>query len=378
MHPNQSYWEIASFFKNIDTLIVGSGIVGLSAAIHCKEKEPSKKVVLVEKGTLPTGASTRNAGFACFGSMTELMDDLEQQSESEVFALVERRWRGLSRLRQRIGDSPLGYREWGGFEVFRKEEKNIAEKCQAKMDDFNRAMRSITGQKETYQVANQQIAQMGFAGIDTMLVNTAEGQIHTGEMMRNLLAIARSLGVEIYNGLGVEAIEDDGTQVAIKTDAGWSIIAQQVLVATNGFARQLLPELAVQAARNQVLITEPIPNLPVKGCFHYDRGYFYFRNIDNRILLGGGRHLDKEKEATDTFGLTSFIQKALLDLLENVILPDQKTKIAATWSGILGVGDEKNPIIQRISPNVVVSVRMGGMGVAIGTLVGEEGAELLQ
>ena len=134
----------------------------------------------------------------------------------------------------------------------------------------------------------------------------------------------------------------------------------------------------VQPARNQVLITEPIPNLLVKGCFHYDRGYFYFRNIDNRILLGGGRHLDKAGEATDTFGLTSFIQKALLDLLENVILPNQKVEIATTWSGILGVGDEKKPIIKRISPNVVVSVRMGGMGVAIGSLVGEEGANLLQ
>ena len=29
-------------------------------------------------------------------------------------------------------------------------------------------------------------------------------------------------------------------------------------------------------------------NLKIKGSFHYEKGYYYFRNIDNRILLGGG------------------------------------------------------------------------------------------
>ena len=47
------------------------------------------------------------------------------------------------------------------------------------------------------------------------------------------------------------------------------------------------------------------------------------------------------------------------------------------WSGILGIGDQKKPIIERVSPNVVVAVRMGGMGVAIGSLVGEEAAALV-
>ena len=147
------------------------------------------------------------------------------------------------------------------------------------------------------------------------------------------------------------------------------------MVATNGFARQLLPQLQVEPARNQVLITQPIDNLSVKGCFHYDRGYFYFRNIDNRILLGGGRNLAKEAEATAAFGLTTFIQDALVKLLETVILPQQNVQVAQFWSGIMGVADVKKPIVQNTSENVTVSVRMGGMGVAIGSLVGEEGAE---
>lgn len=377
MHIRQSYWEQEAFFKNIDVAIIGSGIVGLSAAIYCKEKFPSKRVVVLERGPLPTGASTRNAGFACFGSLTELIEDLEHHTEDEVFALVERRWRGLARLRKRIGDARLGYQEWGGYEIFRSDEQAISQKCLDKMDYFNQQIRSITGLAQTYQIGNHAIKKFGLQGIDTMIVNTIEGQIHTGNMMKSLLSIARDRGVEIYNGLSIQTIEDQGTQVLLQTEQGWSIHPRKVLVATNGFARQLLPDIAVEPARNQVLLTEPIPNLAIKGCFHYNEGYVYFRNIDNRILLGGGRHLAKTAEATDAFGLTTLIQTALEDLLRQVILPNQEVKIAQYWSGILGVGNTKQPIIESVSDNIVLAARMSGMGVAIGTLVGEEGAEML-
>ncbi len=41
----------------------------------------------------------------------------------------------------------------------------------------------------------------------------------------------------------------------------------------------------------------------------------------------------------------------------------------------MGVGTEKKPIIKKISPNVVCAVRMGGMGVAIGSFVGQMAVE---
>ena len=47
------------------------------------------------------------------------------------------------------------------------------------------------------------------------------------------------------------------------------------------------------------------------------------------------------------------------------------------WTGILGLGPIKKPIVERISPAVTVAVRMSGMGVAIGALVGSEGADLM-
>ena len=88
---NLSYWEIKSWLNNIDYTIVGSGIVGLNCALRLKEIFPKSKILILEKGSLPSGASTKNAGFACFGSITEIIDDLQNHSESEVISLIKKR-----------------------------------------------------------------------------------------------------------------------------------------------------------------------------------------------------------------------------------------------------------------------------------------------
>ncbi len=146
----------------------------------------------------------------------------------------------------------------------------------------------------------------------------------------------------------------------------------------NGFAQKLLKDKRINPARAQVLVTSPIDNLKLKGTFHYDAGYYYFRNIENRILLGGGRNLDIHGETTTEFENTSLITNSLTNLLNEVIIPGKSFTVDYQWSGIMGVGDEKKPIIELISPNVAIGVRMGGMGIAIGSIVGEKLAKLLQ
>lgn len=377
MQYELSYWERESFLSGIDVAILGSGLVGLTAAIRLKELDAALRVVVVERGGLPVGASTRNAGFACFGSMTELLDDMTHMPEKEVWHTVERRWKGLQRLRAITGDAPIDYKGHGGYEMFTEQDTADFDQCCAHIAAFNQIAGDITGHREVYTIADQQLPNFGFKGVRHLLLNQAEGQIHTGKMMSALLARAQALGVELLNGIQVTALHDEGNRATLETQHGWSLSARKLLVCTNGFAARLLPGLEVVPARNQVLITPPVPGLKVEGCFHYDRGYFYFRNIDGRILLGGGRNLDRETETTDAFGPNEKIRAALLDLLHNVICPDQQLTPEMWWTGILGLGPVKKPIIERISPSITVAVRMSGMGVAIGSLVGSEGAELV-
>ena len=61
-----SFWEQQQWFSNIDYTIVGSGIVGLFCALNLRELYPKAKILVLERDSLPNGASTKKAGFACF------------------------------------------------------------------------------------------------------------------------------------------------------------------------------------------------------------------------------------------------------------------------------------------------------------------------
>ncbi|GAB3200365.1 glycine/D-amino acid oxidase-like deaminating enzyme [Pontibacter aydingkolensis] len=372
-----SFWEKDTYFSNIDVLIIGSGIVGLNAALHLKTTQPKLKILVAERGLLPTGASSKNAGFACFGSPSELLEDLTHHTEDEVFGLVERRWKGLQRLRHNLGDVAIDYHQWGGYELFTDAQQELYTSCLDKLPYFNTYLQSITGEQNLFQPADSSISDFGFKNVSHLLLSTAEGQIDTGKMILALTQQVQALGVLVLNGLEITDIHDEGTSITAATAQSINLKARAALVATNGFAQKLLPNVQVVPARAQVLITKPIDNLKLKGTFHYDCGYYYFRNIGNRVLFGGGRNLDFTAEETTALGLTELVQHKLEELLSTVILPDTPYEIEHRWSGIMGLGTQKTTIVEQVSERISCAVRMGGMGVAIGSLVGEEGAELI-
>lgn len=374
MLSNLSFWEKSTYLAGIDFAVIGSGIVGLNAAITFKEKYPSAKVVVLERGVFPSGASTKNAGFACFGSVSELLEDLETMGEAAVLSLVAKRWEGLNRLRERCGDKVIDYQEFGGYELFLEQSKEF-EKCSNAIPYLNEKLASIIGVADTFSI-KKEIAQFRFGKVKNVLFNQAEGQINPAKMMERLRYIANEKQIQILTGVTIQEIAETKDEVSLQIAQGGSLKAAKVLVATNGLTKRLLPDTALKPARNQVLITEPIPNLHLKGTFHFEQGYYYFRNYENRILLGGARNIAKAAETTDEFGLTQLIQNTLEKFLKEVILPNQPITIAHRWSGILGVGNQKSPIVQKHGKHIGIAVRLGGMGVAIGSLVGEEGASL--
>jgi glycine/D-amino acid oxidase-like deaminating enzyme len=367
-----SYWELKNWFTQVDYTIVGSGIVGLHAALRLREKFPDSKILVLEKGMLPQGASTKNAGFACFGSLSEIIDDLKNHSEEDVFRLVQKRWQGLQLLRKRLGDATIDFKPFGGYELFLKEDESTYHECLARLPFINEILKPLF----KTDVFAKEVDRFEFKGIHEYLVfNPFEAQIDTGNMMQALLKQAVSENILILNQQTVTSYfeSEKGVEVAL---GNFSFTSKKLLFATNGFANSLTNG-AVKPARAQVLITEPITNLDIKGTFHLDKGYYYFRNIDDRILLGGGRNLDFETETTTAFGQTEIIQNKLEQLLKEVILPNRKVEIAHRWSGIMGIGTSKNPIVSQLSENVYCGVRLGGMGVAIGSLIGTELAELV-
>ncbi|MEO6980576.1 MAG: FAD-dependent oxidoreductase, partial [Mucilaginibacter sp.] len=359
-----------------DAIIIGSGLVGLSAALHLKKQTPALNVLVLERGFLPTGASTKNAGFACFGTVSEQISYLKKSSEAEVLRMVDYKWRGLQRLRQNLGDANIDYQQNGGHELFMDNEQRAATEALDQLTYFNTLLQQAIGKPDIYSVANAKIADFGFNGIRQIIYTRYEGQLHTGKMMRTLLNKVYSLGVMVLNDCEIQKIENEGSQVTLTTSQG-NFKTGKVILATNAFANQLFPDLKVIPGRGQVLVTKPIDGLKLKGTYHFNKGYYYFRNIDNRILFGGGRNLDYAAEETWDFGHTDKVKDQLITYLKEIILPGQPFEVDYWWSGIMGFGDDISPIVKQVEPNIFCAVRCNGMGVAMGSLVGEEVAELV-
>ncbi len=367
---NLSFWEQRSLFENIDFCITGGGIVGLHTSIFLKERYPNAKILVLEKALIGAAASSKNAGFACFGSVSEVIDDIKNIGADTAFDLIQMRWEGLKLLEKTNGKRAIGLETTGGYELFTSSDMDLSEECKSYIPELNSRLDYIG--KEVYTVPTS--LTYDFTGVKSMIFNKYEGQVETDLMYFNLEQKVRQLGVVFLRGLEVESFSDKGSGVDLVVN-GMNITARKLLITNNGFAAKLLPKANVEPARAQVLVTAPIPGFTLKGTYHYDRGYYYFRNCGDRLLIGGGRNTDFASENTYEQEITVGIQQKIEELMNRVILK-KPVEIEYRWAGTMGVGSAKFPIIEEISDNVYCGVRMGGMGVAIGALVGKKLANM--
>lgn len=373
---NRSYWDQKLLPDRFDVVIVGSGIIGLSTAIHLKMKRPEFKIAVLERGLVPVGASTKNAGFACFGSLSEIVDDLESMGTDAVVELIRDRWSGLNYLRELTSGYDIGYHNNGGYELFRKQDEFLYEKCIQQLEPVNALLKKNFGQI-VFSNVDERIPELGFGNVRHLMLNPFESQLHSGLLMKALIDRCRKSDIHLLYGAEVVNWDESGQDVQINLNNWNSITADKLVISTNGFARELLPDLEVRPTRAQVLVTQPIAGLKIKGTFHIDRGYYYFRNIDNRILLGGARNIDAANEYTTNPNTSDTIQQELERTLREEILPAQSVKVEMRWTGTMGTGPSKQPIVKRISNRVAVAVRMAGMGIAIGSRIGQKAANLI-
>ncbi len=371
---NTSFWERETFLENCDVIVVGAGIAGLSTAIELRKRRPDFRVALLERSWLSDGASSKNAGYACFGSVSEFLDDMKDMSFEDVVSLAILRFRGIEKLVKEYSEDVLKL-EWnGGYEVFFQEDESSFNECRAFVDRFNDAFEKTLNIRP-YTVLTVQEFQ-GVKNLVGVISNKYEGGLNAGAMLNAMRNRALSLGVSIFNGIEVKSYSALRNEVIVETSVGiWK--ANRVAFCTSSFHSELFEDLEMSSKRNQVVITKLIPDLKLYGTFHHQQGFNYFRNIDGRILMGGMRHQFPRTESTSMQGNTEEVVEALKQFLQNKIHTTSEIEIDMVWSGILGVGKDERPVVREVQENVFVGVCLGGIGVAIGSLIGEELAELI-
>ncbi len=373
---NLSLWERESFYATQDIIIIGGGFMGLWTALSLKQKNNSLRITILEKSITPLGASTRNAGFSCFGSPTEIISDIETLGEEETLEIVRMRFEGIEKIKNTFSAAKIDLDNCGGYELINKDYKYY-DQLDEKINWLNSLLKNITEKDKTFVRKDELISEKGLIGFDAMIENTLESGIHSGKLVSALIQKVQASGVSILNGIEVKNWERNLDGIQVYTHQQIRFTANQIMLCTNAFGNTIAPELKITPARGQVIVTSEIPTLKLKGTFHFDEGFYYFRNLDGKILIGGARNEDFEGERTTDITGSDLIKNKLIEFLQKHVDPSYQFTIENHWSGIMGFTENKKPLLTKLDDNVYAVVACNGMGVALTPIMGSKAADML-
>jgi len=366
-----SFWEKQQYLGKYDVIIIGSGFTGLSAGITLLKSKPVLRVAIIESATIGTLASSRNAGFMCYGSPSELGIDLEKHTSASMLQMIRAKQKGMKLLLQFAGKRNIQFKKVTAYEILQKNTP-ATYTANAHFNKLNELFKEALGIPQYFTHA---IKRHFAADYQDAIAFAYEGQLNPAATVFQLTQLFRNLGGIHLNGITALGLEKSEGHFLIPTCLG-NLQALQIIVATNAFTSSLIPSSQIQPKRAQVLITKPIAKLPYLGNFHIDYGYVYFRNVGNRLLLGGARNKDFDSENSANPALNQLIQSELNVILTK-LLPGQKIEIEDRWAGIMGFDEHNSPQPKLLDSNLILVAGMNGMGTALGPALGYEAANKL-
>lgn len=373
---DSSIWEKETYYASQDIIIVGAGLMGLWTALELKQRKPTLRITIIERNTTPLGASTRNAGFACFGSPTELLHDADTVGADAMLQVAELRFKGIEKIKSVFSAEAVGFDACGGYECINRNYTGWQD-LNDRIDWLNGLLKTITGRERCFHRTDAKLPEQGLRGFDALVENKAEASIHSGKLVQSLSRKVKLMGVDLLYGIAITGWEKENGLVTIKTNKEQQLHAHKVIFCTNAYTSQLLPQLNIVPARGQVIVTSPINGLAMHGTFHFDEGFYYWRNLGNRILLGGARNTAFEEEATTDLSGSEKIKTALTGFLQQHLDPAYQYTIEHHWSGIMSFTEDKKPFVGNVSDGIYASVACNGIGVALTPIVAEQAAGML-
>lgn len=354
----------------VDVAIVGAGVVGCSIAYQLAKR--GKSVAVFDKRGIGSGASGRNGGMTGTGSA------LHSSAGEAITALTSENFSMLQDELARELNDDFSLLVTGGIDIATTEEQADFLKQAVEMQQAN----GVDVEWLDAQQARDLVPALSehIYGVEW---KRNSGHLWPFQLVHALANGARYSGATFHPHTPVSRVlVDSGNVTGIETARG-VVEAMSVVIATNAWTRDLLPDLpdgAIVPSRGQILVTQPVGQiLPMPFSTNYDKEYGR-QTHSGQILCGGFRRLDVDE------GLGHFTEDVhppavggIANCLATIFPKLKDVRVVRTWAGLMGFTADGLPMIGSCGDKdgLYVAAGFNGGGFSFALAVGKAMAQMV-
>ncbi|WP_199084535.1 FAD-dependent oxidoreductase [Bosea sp. ASV33] len=342
--------------KGASVIVIGGGVTGLSSAWWLARA--GVDVMVIEKGIVGWGASGRNGGGAT-------------HHQSPLFLEEQRLWPQMDEL--------LGYPT-----EFQPKRIRIALSDQ-QVEEFKIGVENTRGQGFPAEWLDpKQVRDLvPLAGNNVVggVYYERGGHANPQRTVQAYAWALQDLGGRILQHTAVTGFQRRGGKVAaVETNAGVFSCDTLILAAgpqTGRLSALLDSEVPVTAARAEMIVTEPLPLMPIGGV---DGNHLYGRQtLRGNLAYGGGPHEwlrpeDDAVAARPSSPLARNVAKRLAELFPKAA----HIRVIRSWAGVIENTPDGRPVIDRLptAANAIVAT-MSSVGFGLSPATGRAISQLV-
>lgn len=349
-----------------DVLVIGGGFTGLAAALSLAER--GIDTVLLESYVIGWGASGRNGGqvipglkydpeelVARYGlEHGQKMIDIGGRNADVVFELVRRH--GIACDARQQG--------WIQPAATQSGLRTIEERARQWADQ---------GVGVTWLDRDECAKRLGTNAYLGGWLDPRAGGLNPLAYARGLADAAEKAGARLFERSKVAGMNRVAGQWHVDLDNGGKVMADQVLICTNGYSDELQKGLAksIIAANSYQIATRPLSESESKTILpggevvsDARKLLLYFRRDSTGRLLMGGRGPFHEPRGEQDF---RHLQRAIAKLYPTL----EKVEIDYRWAGRVALTRDTLPHVHQPAPGLLAALGYNGRGVAMGTHLGK-------
>ena len=351
--------------------IVGGGYTGLAAARALARR--GADVTVLERHTIGWGASSRNGGFVLPGFKPEVEALARALGVVEARRLFELSLQAICALESLVAAEAIecGYVRCGTVVLAARKGHLSA------LEASRRFLRNELAHETVVLGPADLRSEIGSSRYHGGLLDPFAGSVQPALLLRGLAAAAERAGARLVEGAGVTEIVRAGRGMTLTTERG-TLVARDVLVATNGYTGPVVPALQrrVVPVGSYIIATAPLaPDqaarlIPRRRVLSDTKNLLYYFRLssDGRLVFGGRAAFTPTAVARSA----AILRRGMLE-----VFPELGTvPVEYAWDGRVAFTFDQMPHA-GVLDGIHFAVGYGGHGVALATWLGARMGEAL-